>query len=246
MFSRPECGSGRITGFAANRAQAGSREIRWTRSRLFVHVESRPWLHQWTTILSETRLLGSLARAISKDLRKSPPQTTQNKRPDLLNLAVAKRIGSTDGLPYVVKFFHDTQEPDLLFNEAIGSELYRAFGLPVPEWQPILVAESFLDRNSACWFQAEAGRIRPIAGLCFGSRFVGGAGETVFEILPGTTSIGYPTARLLASHGWSTCALCIRTIGRRSSLKESWLQWKQFSSISDMCSATPRETHIRS
>jgi hypothetical protein len=32
----------------------------------FVHVESRPRLHQWTTILSETRLLDSLARAVSK------------------------------------------------------------------------------------------------------------------------------------------------------------------------------------
>ncbi len=95
-------------------------------------------------------------------------------------------VKATDGLPYVVKFFHDIQEPDLLFNEAIGSELYRAFGLPVPEWRPILVTESFLDHNSACWFQTEAGHIRPIAGLCFGSRFVGGAGETVLEILPGS------------------------------------------------------------
>ena len=66
----------------------------WTRSRLFVPVESRPWLHQWTTILSETRLLGSLARAVSKGLRKSPPQNTQDKRPGLINLAVPKRIPS--------------------------------------------------------------------------------------------------------------------------------------------------------
>jgi hypothetical protein len=58
--------------------------------RLLVHAESRPWLHQGTTILSETRLLDSLARAVSKDPRKSSPQTTQNKRPDLINLTVEK------------------------------------------------------------------------------------------------------------------------------------------------------------
>ena len=61
---------------------------------IFVWVESRPWLHQWTTILSEARLLGSFARAVSKGLRKSPPQTAQNKRPGLINLAVPKRIPS--------------------------------------------------------------------------------------------------------------------------------------------------------
>jgi hypothetical protein len=60
---------------------------------IFVWVESRPWLHQWTTILSEARLLGSFARAVSRGLRKSPPQTAQNKRPGLINLAVPKRMG---------------------------------------------------------------------------------------------------------------------------------------------------------
>jgi hypothetical protein len=63
-------------------------------SRLFAHMESRPWLHQWTTILLEARLLDSFARAVSEGLRKSPPQSAQNKRPGLINLAVPKPIPS--------------------------------------------------------------------------------------------------------------------------------------------------------
>ena len=66
----------------------------WTKSlALFVQVERRPRLHQWT-ILAETRPLGPLARTVSKGPRKSPPQTSQNKRPVLNNLAVPKSIAS--------------------------------------------------------------------------------------------------------------------------------------------------------
>ncbi len=94
-------------------------------------------------------------------------------------------VRANDGLLYVVKFVRNLQGPNLLFNEVIGTELYRTFGLPVPKWRPILVTDLFLDRNSSCWFQTESGPIRPAAGLCFGSRFLGGTGEAVWEILPG-------------------------------------------------------------
>jgi hypothetical protein len=91
---------------------------------------------------------------------------------------------ASDGLPYVVKFANNPQGPNLLFNESAGSELYRACGLPAPEWTPLWVSDSFLDRNPDCWMQTEEERLRPASGLCFGSRFLGGNGKRILEILP--------------------------------------------------------------
>ena len=91
---------------------------------------------------------------------------------------------ASDGLLYVVKFANNLQGPNLLFNESAGTELYRACGLPVPEWKPLMVSESFLDNNPDCWIQTEKGCLRPASGLCFGSRFLGENGNRVFEILP--------------------------------------------------------------
>ncbi len=94
---------------------------------------------------------------------------------------------ASDGFQYVVKFANNLQGPNLLFNESAGCELYRACGLPVPKWRPLEVSKSFLDRNSACWIQTEEGRLRPASGLCFGSRFLGGPGRRILEILPGSS-----------------------------------------------------------
>jgi hypothetical protein len=93
---------------------------------------------------------------------------------------------ATDGLVYVVKFASNLQGPNLLFNESAGYELYRACGLPVPEWFPLQVSDSFLDRNRHCWMQTPEGRLRPSSGLCFGSRFLGQKGKRLFEILSGS------------------------------------------------------------
>ena len=92
-----------------------------------------------------------------------------------------------DGLLYVVKFNNNFQGPNLPFNESIGTELYRALGLAVPCWKPMMVTDVFLDRNPDCWMQTPEGRLRPESGLCFGSRFLGGDGIRLLEILPGTT-----------------------------------------------------------
>jgi len=86
-----------------------------------------------------------------------------------------------------VKFTNNLQGPNLPFNESIGSELYRACGLAVPEWKPLMVTDSFLDQNPDCWMQTPEGRLRPASGLCFGSRFLGGDGVRLLEILPGTS-----------------------------------------------------------
>jgi hypothetical protein len=93
---------------------------------------------------------------------------------------------ASDGLLYVVKFANNLQGPNLLFNESAGSELYRACGLPVPEWRPLAVSGSFLDKNPDCWMQTEGGRLRPASGLCFGSRYLGENGKRILEILPGS------------------------------------------------------------
>jgi hypothetical protein len=91
---------------------------------------------------------------------------------------------ASDGFQYVVKFANNLQGPNLLFNESAGSELYRACGLPVPEWKPLEVTDSFLDKNPDCWIQTTEGRLRPASGLCFGSQFLGENGKRLFEILP--------------------------------------------------------------
>ncbi len=93
---------------------------------------------------------------------------------------------ASDGLLYVVKFFNNLQGVNLLFNESAGSELYRACGLAGPSWKPLLVTDTFIDQNRDCWMQTPEGRLRPTSGLCFGSRFLGGDGIRLLEILPGT------------------------------------------------------------
>jgi len=94
---------------------------------------------------------------------------------------------ASDGLVYVVKFTNNLQGANLSLNESIGSELYRACGLVEPSWKPLLVTDSFLDQNRDCWMQTPEGSLRPDSGLCFGSRFLGGDGIRLQEILPGTS-----------------------------------------------------------
>ena len=74
---------------------------------------------------------------------------------------------ASDGFLYVVKFANNLQGPNVLFNESAGSELFRAIGVPVPEWRPLRVSDSFLEKNRDCWMQTPGGRLRPSSGLCF-------------------------------------------------------------------------------
>lgn len=92
-----------------------------------------------------------------------------------------------DGLLYVVKFNNNLQGANLPFNESMGNELHGAVGLPCPAWTPLMVTDAFIDRNKDCWMQTPEGARRPDAGLCFGSRFLGGNGKRLLEILPGTS-----------------------------------------------------------
>ncbi len=96
-------------------------------------------------------------------------------------------VQASDGLFYVVKFTNNLQGANLPFNESIGSELYRACGLEVPQWKALLVTDTFIDRYPDCWMQTPEGRLRPDSGLCFGSRFLGGNRVRLLEILPGNS-----------------------------------------------------------
>jgi hypothetical protein len=90
---------------------------------------------------------------------------------------------ASDGLLYVLKFANNLQGPNLPFNESIGSHLYRACGLPVSSWKALVITDSFLDNNPACWIHTEAGVLRPAFGVCFGTLFLGGIDIRLVEIL---------------------------------------------------------------
>ena len=94
---------------------------------------------------------------------------------------------ASDGQVYVVKFTNNLQGPNLPFNECMGIELYRSCGLAGPSWKPLMVSESFLENNPDCWMQTPEGSRRPASGLCFASRFLGGHGRRLLEILPATS-----------------------------------------------------------
>jgi len=95
-------------------------------------------------------------------------------------------VRASDGQLYVAKFRMNLQGPNVLFNEAAGTELYRAFGLSVPAWKQLLVSEEFIDNNPDCWIQTADGVLRPNAGLCFGSQHLGTNGARLLEILSGS------------------------------------------------------------
>lgn len=96
---------------------------------------------------------------------------------------------ASDGLAYVVKFTNNITGSNVNFNEAMGTELYRACGLPVPAWRTLYVSGDFIDRNPDCWMTGidqQAGLIRPSVGLCFASRFLDGRDARLVDMLPGT------------------------------------------------------------
>lgn len=94
---------------------------------------------------------------------------------------------ANDGLFYVVKFLNNLQGPNVLFNESVGNELYKACGLAGPSWTPLAVTDAFLDKNRNCWIEMPEGRLRPSAGLCFASRFLWVNGARLWEIVPGSS-----------------------------------------------------------
>jgi hypothetical protein len=90
-------------------------------------------------------------------------------------------VEATDGRQYVAKFGDEVREPNVLFNESLGAELYGAFHLPVPPWRPLRVTSIFVEGSREYGTEI---RKEFIGRLCFGSRFLGGGAVPLFEILP--------------------------------------------------------------
>src|SRR6185437_4784111 len=93
-------------------------------------------------------------------------------------------VEGSDGLVYVLKFVNNPQGINLLFNESMGTEVFKACGLPVPPWKPIILSRHFVDSTPSCWMQTEQGDVRPQAGICFGSLFVGQQRALLLQVLP--------------------------------------------------------------
>jgi len=133
-------------------------------------------------------------------------------------------IEASDGMLYVVKFSNNLQGPNLLFNEAVGTELFRAAGLPVPAWRPIFISENFLEANPGCWMETATDRCKPAAGLGFGSRYMDWGENRVFEILAG----GYFSRVRERRNFWTAWVLDVlgeHTDNRQALFLESSSRW---------------------
>jgi hypothetical protein len=145
-------------------------------------------------------------------------------------------VEASDGLLYVAKFTDNLQGPNLPFNESIGSELYRACGLAVPLWKPLLVTDDFLDQNPGCWLQTAAGRLRPDSVPATLVEMELGCSKSFL----GRVSAGSGTAWISGLHGSSTYAQGMLTTGKRSLLRIQKAGWMRSLSIADTSSAVPK------
>jgi hypothetical protein len=133
-------------------------------------------------------------------------------------------VQANDGFSYVVKFQNNFQGPNLLFNEAIGTEIFTLAGLPCPEWRTVAVSERFLARNPECWLESEHGLVKPQPGLCFGSRFLEWNDTRVLEILAG----GYFSRVRNRQNFWTAWVLdvlCEHTDNRQALFVQDETRW---------------------
>ena len=85
---------------------------------------------------------------------------------------------------YVIKMVGNPQGSEVLLNEALGTQLMRDIGLPVPAWSLIELTADFIDSTPQLWFDIGASqRSAPKSGLHFGSKLVV-ADSTAYEYLP--------------------------------------------------------------
>lgn len=94
---------------------------------------------------------------------------------------------ASDGELYVVKFANASLGGNLLFNESMGTEIYKACKLPVPEWTPLRLTESFLEDTPELSHLRNEPAFRSASGLCFGSKFCAEEGAEFLEVLPGSS-----------------------------------------------------------
>lgn len=93
-------------------------------------------------------------------------------------------VEASDGLLYVLKIA-GSHVPNLVFNEAFGTELFRSFGLPTAEWIPLQLDDEFIQSNPEMWFKTGHHGCRPVSGFHFGSRLVSPKrGVGAYQIIP--------------------------------------------------------------
>jgi hypothetical protein len=94
-------------------------------------------------------------------------------------------LGSDESL-WVVKFQNNPQHTRVLANEFLATRLAASVGLTVPQCDVVEVTEWLIANTPELQMQMPGGRVRYMAGLHFGSRFVGGLmpGQVV-DTLPG-------------------------------------------------------------
>jgi hypothetical protein len=99
----------------------------------------------------------------------------------------ASLVHASNGRRYILKMSGNPQGDHTLFNEAFGSELAGLLGFPVQPWRPLHISEFFVEQNQGMWFEGSngSGRIRPTAGIHFGSEFIEPQqGGEIFEMIP--------------------------------------------------------------
>lgn len=94
---------------------------------------------------------------------------------------------TSDGHTMVVKFGTCLEGPHLLFNEAMGAELYAAAGLPGPGWTLALAGEAFLANYPECWPLVGSQPVCPPASVVFAANYVHAGAARVMQILPGSS-----------------------------------------------------------
>jgi hypothetical protein len=94
-------------------------------------------------------------------------------------------VEANDGESYVVKVSNNMQGSNLLFNESMGTELYRLAKLPVAPWRQLLMSTTFIEQNPSCQMETTTGPRQPVAGLCFGSLYLARKDRRIYELLPG-------------------------------------------------------------
>jgi HipA-like protein len=99
-------------------------------------------------------------------------------------------LGS-DGHAYVVKFQNNPQHMRVLANEYLASRLALAAGLTVPECDIVEVGSWLIENTQELEMDLGRMRERCLAGLHFGSRFVGG-------LMPGQVMDYLPEEQLVA------------------------------------------------
>jgi hypothetical protein len=94
-------------------------------------------------------------------------------------------IEAFDGYHYVVKFLNNPQGRNVLFNEAMGTELYKACGLGVRPWKVVQVSNELLDQSLNCWIDTGNARVRPSSYFAFGSRCIDQTEGDLHDIVAG-------------------------------------------------------------